>query len=358
MAIADRLAAARAERPALDHALRTQEHYSAVKGGQQAGGMTYYGFLSFFPVLALAVFVVGLLSRIYPDAQSDLRQVIDDVLPGIIGTREGQISLADIRTFSGWAAVIGVLGVLYSGLGWLSSMREALIVVFEKPAFEQPNFVIGKLRDLVTLATVGLTLFVSVAVTGFVRGFSDLLLDLVGLDTAFGWLVGVITVVVGLAVNALLFFLIFQMLARPDIPRSSMVKGAVLGAVAFEVLKLLSQLLLGATKGQPAFQAFGIALILVVWINYFSRVVLYAASFAWTSAEARALRTEGEAPVQGPQTPPLAPHPERNGRAVWARDPAASGDTVADAGRRWVTPFAGGAAAMLGLVAVLRRGKD
>ena len=354
MALADRLAAARAERPALDHALRTQEHYSAVKGGQQAGGMTYYGFLSFFPVLALAVFVVGLVSRIYPDAQSDLRDVIDDVLPGIIGNREGQISLADIRTFSGWAAVIGVLGVLYSGLGWLSSMREALIVVFEKPAFEQPNFVIGKLRDLLTLATVGATLFVSVAVTGFVRGFSDLLLDLVGLDTAFGWLVGLITIVVGLAVNALLFFLIFQMLARPEVPRRSLVQGALLGAVTFELLKLLSQFLLGATRGQPAFQAFGIALILVVWINYFSRVVLYSASFAWTTAEARALRTEGPPPVQGPQTPPLAPHPAAEHRAVVARGPGAS--PVEPAARRWVTPFAGGAAAMLGLVAVLRRG--
>ena len=30
----------------------------------------------------------------------------------------------------------------------------------------------------------------------------------------------------------------------------------------------------------PAFQAFGIALILLVWIHYFARVLLYAAAWA------------------------------------------------------------------------------
>ena len=40
--------------PLVDHAVRTQEHYSAVQGSQQAGGVTYFGFLSVFPILALA----------------------------------------------------------------------------------------------------------------------------------------------------------------------------------------------------------------------------------------------------------------------------------------------------------------
>ena len=34
-------------------------------------------------------------------------------------------------------------------------MRDALSVVFELPAKEQPNFVFGKLRDLLTLTLVG-----------------------------------------------------------------------------------------------------------------------------------------------------------------------------------------------------------
>ena len=79
---------------------------------------------------------------------------------------------------------------------------------------------------------------------------------------------------------------------HPHTPKRSLLHGALLGAVGFEILKQLSGLLLSATKGTPAFQAFGIALILVVWINYSSRVVLYAAAWAHTSPEARAQREE------------------------------------------------------------------
>ena len=66
------------------------------------------------------------------------------------------------------------------------------------------------------------------------------------------------------------------------------VLAALLGAVGFEALKLASSYLLKATQNQSALQAFGIALVLLVWINYFSRVVMYAASWAHTSRPARA----------------------------------------------------------------------
>ena len=62
----------------------------------------------------------------------------------------------------------------------------------------------------------------------------------------------------------------------------AMWSGALLGAVGFEILKQVSGLLLRVTQGNPAFQVFGIALILLVWINYFSRIVMYAASWAHT----------------------------------------------------------------------------
>ena len=34
--------------------------------------MTYFAFLSFFPILALAFFVVGSVAAVFPDAQDNL----------------------------------------------------------------------------------------------------------------------------------------------------------------------------------------------------------------------------------------------------------------------------------------------
>ncbi|WP_183095780.1 YihY/virulence factor BrkB family protein [Nocardioides stalactiti] len=342
-----RLARARERRPLLDQAVRTVEHYGQVKGSIQAGAVTYFGFISFFPILALAFAVVGFVARGYPDAEDDLVSAIDSLLPGLVGGGDGQISLDDIRRSAPGILSIGLVVVLYSGLGWLSSLRDALIVMFELDPAEQPSFVLGKVRDLLALAFLGLILMLSVGISGVVRGLSEDILDLVGLGADLGWVLGIVAVVVGLAANALLFAALFRVLADPDLPRRALWSGAVVGAVAFEVLKQVSQVLLQSTAQSEAFQAFGIALILVVWINYFSRVVMYAAAWAHVHPLARARRPEVVEPVQGPSSPPLA------WRDRLAEDREHDG-TVA----RWATPFAAGMGATLVLVRVLRKKDD
>jgi membrane protein len=335
------LAALRERRPLVDHAVRMRQHYGAVGAGQQSGAVTYFGFLSLFPILALSFFLVGYVAQVYPEVRQSLREVIDQLLPGLVGTHDNQVRLRDIEDAAGAVGVLGLLGVVYAGLGWLSAMRDALVVVFELPARDRPGFVRGKLRDLTTLALVGVALLVSVTVSGFVSGFAESLLGWLELDQQLAPLLQALTVVLGLAANTVLFFALFRLLAEPRTPTRSLWQGALLGAVGFEALKRLSGVLLASTKDQEAFQAFGIALILLVWINYFSRVVLYAAAWAHTSRAARAQRyLEPADPVQGPQSPALSGLLTAGGTAVR---------------RPWLPPFVAGGASALGLVALLRR---
>jgi membrane protein len=352
---------ARARSQLLDHAVRTQQHYGRVNAGSQAGAVTYFAFLSFFPILALAFFVVGFIARYYPDAQSNLVDGIEQVLPGMIGPDEGQISLQSIKSAATTVGLIGLVTLIYSGLGWLSGMRTALQVVFELPRSRRPNLLIGKLRDLVTLAVVGLTMLVSVALSGVVTRFSTDLLDLADLNHDLSWTIEVGAVLVALVANTLLFFVLFTVLARPRTPDRALWQGALLGSLAFEALKQLSSFLLAATHRSPAFQAFGIALILLVWINYFSRIVMYAAAWAYTSPSARAVRDL--------ENPPLSPDAlALRARVRAARDgvPAAALEPVTSPPSRRRTgsgldprlAFGAGAAATLGLIVVLRRRRD
>lgn len=334
---AGRLAQARRRWPILDHAIRMTSHYSKVNGNGQAGAVTFFAFLSFFPILALAFFTVGYVAKVYPDAQDSLITAIEQVLPGMVGEQQGQISLAEIQRAAGAVGLIGLLGVLYSGLGWLSGMRQALHTVFEVPAKAAPNFVLGKLRDLLTLAVIGLTLVVSVSISSLVTGFSGRILDWVGLGAELAPLLAVVTVVVGLLANMLLFFALFRLLADPVAPARALWSGALLGAIGFEILKWASSFLMQSTKNQPAFQAFGIALILVVWINYFSRVVMYAAAWAHTAPDTRALLAKQQA--------------EADRVSLVKQTPSAH------AGFSPRTAFAAGGATMLALVALLRRRK-
>jgi membrane protein len=299
VALKDRVTAtvarARASVPPLDHLLRMLAHYGAVNGSGQAGAVTYFGFLSFFPILAIAFFVVGLLAGVFPGIRTQMVTAVGEVLPGVIGSGPGQVGLSTVEASASTAGVVGLVGLLYSGLGWLSGMRQSLEVMFSVPRQEQPGFLLGKLRDLVTLALFGVTLLVSVALSGAVTGFSGQILDAVGIDpraTLPALLLGLVGHVLAIAASLVLLFSMFTLLvAESHVPRPALVRGALLGAVGFEVLKVAANLLLGQTRGQPAFQAFGVALILLVWINYFSRLVMYAAAWAYTDPEALARRT-------------------------------------------------------------------
>jgi membrane protein len=341
--LSHRLAALRLRRPFVDHLLRTVQHYGSVKGNMQAGAVTYFAFLSFFPILALAFAIIGYVAQIYPDAKQDLITAIDQVLPGFVGDAEGQVSLSSIQAAAGTAIGFGLIGLVFAGLGWLSSMRDALLVVFEKPKDEQPNFVFGKLRDLAALITIGLVLILSVAISGVVTSYSTDILDALGLATSLGWLLSSISILIGLLANMVLFFTFFKLLGAPDAPSRSLWSGALLGAIGFELLKQASAFLLAATSKSPAFQAFGIALILLVWINYFSRLVMYAAAFAHTSPAARAMRAE-EAAREASRGAAMRVdlHKDR------ASAPASRAAPVAKA-------FAAGGLSALGLIAVLKR---
>jgi membrane protein len=348
--------------PLVDHLVRMVRHYNTVNGNAQAGAVTYFGFLSFFPILALGFFAVGLLANVYPDLKSEIAAEVENLLPGVIGRDEGEIPLKTFEDYGGRVGVIGLLGVLYSGLGWLSGMRAALEVMFVLPRREQPNFVVGKLRDLGTLAVIGVTLIVSVVLTGLITGFSERILGWLGIDAdatvpnALLWLMGH---ALGVVASVVLLLGMFRLLASPHLPRHAMITGATLGAIGFEVLKSLAGFLISLTKGQASFQAFGVTLILVIWINYFSRLVMYAAAWSYTSPAAVDHRREeatfspGAALVgiagEQPSTP-ADPAPDESAPVSDQRE-----DDAGRSSRTGLAVTAGVLALVAGLVAARRR---
>lgn len=261
-----------------DRVLRAVGWYGDRKGSLLAAAVTYFGFLSFFPILALAFAAVGLVAGLFPDAEDALTDALRDLLPGMIGSGPQQISIADIRSASGAAAGIGAVTVLYAGTGWIAGMRDALHVMFDLPEPETADSPVGKARQWATtqlrntgaLVAIGGVLIVSVGISGLVTG-----------------VISLGAVPAGIVTSTVLFLVMFRLLAHPPLPRNALIAGALLGGVAFEVLKQASRFLLASTAGQPAFQAFGIALILLVWIHYFSRVVMFAAAWSATDEKGR-----------------------------------------------------------------------
>jgi membrane protein len=225
-----------------------------------------------------------------PEAQRVLDAVLQSLLPGMIGNEPDQIPLATIRDAAGAAAGIGVLTMMYAGLNWISEMRDAVAAMFDVESSRRPSFgrkrvvaaASARARDMVALMAIGLILLVSVGVSGGLLSFLRHLGRIVGVNDDLGFVMPGLLIAAGVLTGTVLFFAMFKLLAAPAVANRALWSGAFVGALCFELLKQVSTWLLGTTAQQPAFQAFGIALILLVWIYYFSRVLLFAASWAAT----------------------------------------------------------------------------
>lgn len=271
--------------PVVDHAVRAGSHYGDRLGSQLAAAVTYFGFLSFFPIIALAFAVVGYVVAYVPGADEAVESALASIFPGMIGDASGQINVAAIASRRGSVGLIGLVGLLYSGLGWISALRTSLQSVFDVVAEEKRNFLLGKLFDLIVLGVIGLVLVLSVTLGTAVTGFTDTVIEWIGLSgvPGMGTLLTVVAMVVGVAASTLLFFTMYRLLPKHNAPTRSVWQGALIAAVGFEILKQLAGLVIGNVTGNPLYGAFAIMIALLVWINYFARLVVLGASWAATA---------------------------------------------------------------------------
>jgi len=270
--------------PVVDHLARALEHYSAAQASMLSGAVTYFGLLSFFPIVALVFAVLGFVVGNNPDARQPVLDAMQSVLPGIFD----QLDTEGLSDAASTASIIGVVGFLYSGLGWLSALRGALQTAFAVPKGQRGNFFVGKAVDLLVLGSLGTVLLVSVGSSSIVTSLTDELLDAAGLPdgpiTTF--LLRLLGIAIGVLASTLLFFVIFRLLGRPNLPGRALREGALLAAIGFEVLKLLATFVIGSTLDNPLYGTFALVIALLVWISYFARLTMLGASWAATTPPA------------------------------------------------------------------------
>ncbi|GAA3137613.1 YihY/virulence factor BrkB family protein [Streptosporangium carneum] len=261
----------------LDHLIRTVQRYQIQFGDRLAGAVTYFAFLSFFPIIALAFAVFGYFLSVRPDAVKTLQRAIDQYLPGLAD----QLPIQQIADSRASAGVIGLLGLLYAGLGAIDALRGALREI--SMTTEQPlNFFLAKLRDLAALILVGLTMIASVLVGGFATQAGGLVAEELGLTSspAGVWWLWFLGLAVSLLADTVVFLIVLRWMGRSRQPLKVVLRGALLGAVGFGLLKQLATLILSRTLNNPIYGVFAVMVGLLVWINLSARVILYAA--AWT----------------------------------------------------------------------------
>lgn len=305
-----RFAQVRARHESVDHGVRAFQHFSAVDGNARAASVTYFSFLSFFPIIALAFAVLGFVARVYPDAVQQGLAAISDYLPGLVGQGPNKIDVSGIAGAAGAVTIFGLLGLLYSGLGWVDALRQALHRMWgtERP---QGNMVKQKLWDILVLIIMGVAVLASVAVSSLATSATTVVLGWVGLDGSIAAkvLVRLLALAVALGVDTLILVIIFNRLSGRQTQWRNLARGAFLGAVLLEVLKLVGTWLIGRTTSNPVYGTFAVVVGLLVWLNFIARALLLSA--AWTVTQPTGPFGRGpaddEGAPEGSETIPAAP---------------------------------------------------
>ncbi|MBW8486917.1 YihY/virulence factor BrkB family protein [Actinomadura parmotrematis] len=283
------LRAARARWPWFDHWGRAYERYQDRRGDRLAAALTSYGFLSFFPLLALAYSLLGYLVGISDEARGYFIEAIDSILPGL----SAPLQVDRIVQSKTTAGVIGLVGLLLTGLGWVATLRESLRTIWGKEPQAEGNFVLLKIYDVSVLLFLGAILMASVAVSSLASQATHTVLGWLGLEdvTGAGTVLWLLSMGVAVAFDTLIFLTLFSRLSGTRAPWRRILKGALFGGVGFEALKQVATLLLARTTSNPVYASFAVLVGLMVWINIVSRFVLWTA--AWTATRSAILRADG-----------------------------------------------------------------
>jgi membrane protein len=298
-------------------AWRAWKRYGDSRGSLLAGGVTYFGFLSIFPILALAFAVAGFFLRGNPDVMDSLRQSISDALPGFIKDDKGN-GLIPLELPGGGTlttiGVVGVAGLLWGGLGWLSALRDGIRAIFGVEG-APGNFLLAKLRDLGVLFVLGIGVLVSAVVAGVAQGAAGWIAGLIGLGSQ-GWLVTLVGLLVQTLLNTGVMALVLRVLSGVALPWPGLRKGAVFGGIGLTLIQTFGTRLIAGTMSNPVFASIAVVVGLLVFLNFISRVILVSAAWAANDLDAANQGldvSEGRARklLEGPEAEPLATARER-----------------------------------------------
>lgn len=287
----------REQRPWLDHLVRAGTRYTEKHGDHYAAAITYFSILALVPLLmiafAAAAFVLvnnqQLLDQITTGIMAAAPPGLGDLLNGVIQQAIQQRSAVGI---------VGLLGALYSGLGWMGNLREALSEQWDQRG-EPPTIVKRYGGDLVAMLGLGLALGLSFAITAIAGGAGNAIADFLGLSgqTWVQVLLRIAGIAITLVANWLVFLWVIARLPREPVTLRSAGRAAILASVGFVVLQQVMTVYIASVTNSPAGAAFGPIIGLLVFANFVSRFILFVTAWAATLKENEPDEVREPAPV-------------------------------------------------------------
>ena len=293
----------------------TGQEFQKDEAGQLGAALAYYAMFSIFPLLLLLLALLGFVLKYWDQAinvQEQMLKVVSQNLSPQLSETLGQV-LAVVKDQAGAATGIGLVTLLLGASGVFQQLDMSFNKIWNVPPKPPKpgivNTVISALREKLfsfgMVLSVGFLLLISLALTGITGALLSGLGNLPVVGAAAGYVIGLL---VTLALNMLIFALLFKYLPDTDVHWGDVWVGALLTALIWEIAKRLLALYIGRSSYASAYGAVGTVLVLMTWIYFSSQILFLGAEFTEVFARRHGSRSAQPATTAlvhvGPAAPP------------------------------------------------------
>lgn len=247
-----------------DVALSTVEGYQRHRSAQSAALLSFYGFLSVFPLTLAATTILGFVLHGRPALQHD---IVDSALANlpIVGQ---QIATDPSRLHGNVAAlVLSLLTTLWAATRGFVGLQTALDDIAEIPRERRASTTVVRLRALAGIAVVGVSQIGAAIVTS-ILGIADI-----------PAISRVLLFLAAAAIDIAVLVAVYSRLCSRCDRWQGVVPGAIFGGVTFAVLQLVGTAVVGRAiaKASPVYGTFATVIALCSWLSLHATVTLLGA---------------------------------------------------------------------------------
>ncbi len=196
--------------------------YLDDQGGYLSALITYYGFVSLFPLLLLLTTGLGVILAGRPELQDQVLHSTLSQFP-VIGSQLHQPAGLSGGTV---AVVVGIVGALYGGLGVGQAVQNAMDSVWAVPRNKRPNPIWSRVRSALLLLVLGSAAVASTVLSAIGQATGSL-----GGVGKFGLTLAAI------AINGLICLVAFRVTTARQLTYRQVWPGALAAAFIWQILQ-------------------------------------------------------------------------------------------------------------------------
>jgi len=238
--------------------------YSDDNAAKHAALITYFSFMSLFPLFLVFSTTVDLLSSNDPSLKARLIHGVIIYFPVL-----GQQIANNVHTLhrSGFYLVIGLLLTLYGARGVATSMQDASNDLWEVPSNRRPGFAPNLVRSLLLIIIGGIGLIATTTVTSFASGLGN-----------YGSYDRILIILISFVLNFIVFTITFRLATAAHINTKDLLIGSATLAIFWQILQTFgSFLVLHELKNSSAvYGSFSLVLGLLFWLYLVAQAALYS----------------------------------------------------------------------------------